>query len=284
MIAPLSDALEEMQIDTLVFSFDQGLRGLPVAALYDGQQFLIEQYSMSIMPSVSLTDTRYAPVKNLPVLAMGASTFNHLSPLPGVPMELKTITSNWPGEMFLNEEFTLENFQQQRIGSGYKIVHLATHAEFDVNDINKSYVQLWDRQQIGFEELRDLDLEAPQVELLVLSACRTAVGSELAELGFAGLAVKTGAKSAIASLCYVSDDATLGLMSEFYHQLNLATIKAEAIRQAQIALLRQEVTIQDGQLITSNGTIPLPANSPTRNMKFWHPYYWSGFTTVGSPW
>ena len=105
-------------------------------------------------------------------------------------------------------------------------------------------------------QLEELKLSNPQVELLVLSACTTAVGDEQAELGFAGLAVHAGVKSALASLWYVSDVGTLGLMTEFYQQLRTAPIKAEALRQAQLAMLRGEVRLQDGYLVRS-GTIKL---------------------------
>jgi CHAT domain-containing protein len=120
---------------------------------------------------------------------------------------------------------------------------------------------------------------------MVLSACRTALGNEEAELGFTGLAVQAGVKSALGSLWYVSDDATLGLMTTFYSQLKEVPIKAEALRQAQLAMIRGEVRIEKGQLVTPNYTIPLPpqlADLPDRELT--HPYYWSAFTLVGSPW
>jgi CHAT domain-containing protein len=125
------------------------------------------------------------------------------------------------------------------------------------------------------------------VELLVLSACTTAVGDEDAELGFAGLAVQAGVKSALASLWYVSDAGTLGLMSEFYQQLRTAPIKAEALRQAQLGMLKGKVRLQDGRLHNSGslqGT-PLPGELVARGDKnLSHPYYWAAFTMIGSPW
>lgn len=102
--------------------------------------------------------------------------------------------------------------------------------------------------KVGLEGLRSLGLHDSPVELLVLSACRTAIGDREAELGFAGLAVQTGAKSALASLWYVNDEGSLALMTEFYKQLSHANIKAEALRQAQIAMIRGEVQIVGGVL------------------------------------
>ncbi|NES68260.1 MAG: CHAT domain-containing protein, partial [Okeania sp. SIO2D1] len=127
----------------------------------------------------------------------------------------------------------------------------------------------------------------PQVELLVLSACRTAVGDKNSELGFAGLAIATGVKSALASLWLVNDEGTLGLMTEFYSNLGNVSIKSEALREAQIAMLKGKVVIENGILKVSGGRgeMPLPPELAQMNQKnFSHPYYWAGFTMVGSPW
>jgi CHAT domain-containing protein len=123
------------------------------------------------------------------------------------------------------------------------------------------------------------------VELLVLSACRTALGDEQAEFGFAGLAVLAGAKSAVASLWSISDQGTLGLMTTFYEQLGKAPIKAEALRQAQIAMLKGQVRLEGGKLRTPNAEIPLPPDLVALgDQKLEHPYYWSAFTMIGNPW
>jgi CHAT domain-containing protein len=121
--------------------------------------------------------------------------------------------------------------------------------------------------------------------LLVLSACRTALGDREAELGFAGLAVQAGVKSALGSLWSVSDEGTLGLMTEFYEKLKQTPIRSEAVGQAQLAMLKGEVRLQGGKLITTRGSFPLPpqlARLSDRNLT--HPYYWSAFTMIGNPW
>ncbi|NET58419.1 MAG: CHAT domain-containing protein, partial [Symploca sp. SIO2E6] len=130
-----------------------------------------------------------------------------------------------------------------------------------------------------------IELNDPPVSLLVLSACRTAVGNDEAELGFAGLAVQAGVSTAMGSLWYVSDEGTLGLMTKFYEELKQIPVKAEALRQTQLAMLKGEVRIEDGQLIVDNERIPLPpelAQLPDKD--FSHPYYWSAFTLIGNPW
>jgi filamentous hemagglutinin family protein len=292
LIAPIEPYLEALGIDTLIFCMDAGLRQIPLAALYDGKQFLVEKYSIGSIPSVSLTNRSYEAVKNTQVLGMGASKFQQLKPLLAVPVELQVITQQlWSGEFYLNEEFTLNNLKAQSQRKPFGIIHLATHADFpsDLENMNTSYIQLWDTK-LNIDQLREMGWnKLPQVELLVLSACRTAIGNIQAELGFGGLAVQANVKSALASLWYVDEQGTLALMSKFYEQLSQpeVTIKAEALRQAQIAMIRKEVRVERGQLkgLDKIGEIPLPPDLTTQVIPdFSHPYYWASFTMIGSPW
>ncbi|NEO87035.1 MAG: CHAT domain-containing protein [Spirulina sp. SIO3F2] len=284
LIAPIQDELKAYNVDTLLFAMSDGLRTLPLAALHDGNQFLIEQYSLGMIPSVSLTKSNYQPLHNAPVVALGAAEFSALEPLPAVPVELNRIADNHPdSKQYLNEAFTLDTLRRESRNRDYGIVHLASHARFPAGRSDRAYIQFWD-QPVRFHDLRSLGWHNdPQVELLVLSACETALGDPNAELGFAGLAVQTGVKSALASLWRVSDLGTLALMDGFYDHLQNPDIpiKAEALRQAQLELLRGEVALEDGVL--GAGTLPTElAHDGDRN--FTHPYYWSGFTLVGSPW
>ncbi|HEY9747159.1 MAG TPA: CHAT domain-containing protein [Allocoleopsis sp.] len=285
MISPIEAELAAQKIDTLIFCLGVGLRTIPLSALHDGQKFLVEKYSLARIPAFTLTDTLYADIRKAPVLAMGASSFKDQSALPGVPVELFLVARNTASrQFFLNQDFTLENLQRQRTSQAFKIIHLATHADFQSGSPRRSYIQLWN-DKLQLNEMQQLGWRSPPVELLVLSACKTAIGDQDAELGFAGLAVQAGVKSAIASLWYVSDKGTLSLMSEFYRQLQTAPIKAEALRQAQISLLRGQVRIEDGQLRSSRGPFALPPELvEVSNEDLSHPYYWAAFTVVGSPW
>ncbi|MEQ8386847.1 MAG: CHAT domain-containing protein [Coleofasciculus sp. A1-SPW-01] len=285
LVAPMDNELQALGIENITFLVDYGLRSIPLAALYDGQQFLIEKYSVGLMPSLSLVNPNYAPIENMEVLAMGAAEFTDQKPLPAVPVELSAITQSlWQGKSFLNDTFTLENLKAQRQQQPFGIIHLATHANFQSGEPNNSYIQLWDRK-LRLNQLPQLDWNNPPVELLVLSACRTALGNEEAELGFAGLAVQAGAKSAVGSLWYVSDEGTLGLMTQLYQTLKQAPIKAEALQQTQLAMLQGQVYVQGGQLIAGNKSVPLPPElARLGDGNFEHPYYWSAFTMVGSPW
>ncbi len=284
LLAPLEQDLKQQGIQNLVYITDTGLRTIPLAALHDGNQFIVERYSVSVMPSLALTDTSYSDIRNSQVLAMGASQFNNQRFLPAVPVELATITQIWPGKSFLNQDFTLDNLKLQRSKIPFGIIHLATHADFLPGKPTNSYIQLSDRKLPPLE-LRSLGWTKPSVDLLVLSACRTAVGNEEIELGFAGLALSAGVKSVLASLWAVNDEATLGLMSEFYQQLKDAPVKAEALRQVQLAMLTKKVRIEGGKLITNKAEYPLPPELIRLGYRdFSHPYYWSAFTIVGNPW
>jgi CHAT domain-containing protein/uncharacterized protein YunC (DUF1805 family) len=285
IIAPLEKDLKTLKIETLLFSLDPGLRSMPIAALHDGKQFLIEKYSFSLIPSFSLTNSNYASIDGTKVLAMGASEFKDKEPLPSVPIELHSIVSDlWPGQSFLNEAFTLENLRSQRLNTQFGIIHLATHATFNPGEPKNSYIQLWN-SKLQINQIPTLNWDLPPVELLVLSACRTALGDRESELGFGGLAVKAGAKSALASLWYVSDEGTMGLMMEFYQELRHSKIKAEALREAQLAMISGKVQLRNGRLITTGEDFPLPPNlASLSNRNMAHPFFWSGFTMVGSPW
>lgn len=289
IVAPFDSVLQANQIDTLIFSMDKGLRTIPVAALHNGKQFIIEQYSVAIIPSFSLTDTRYLPITNSQVLAMGISQSTQgQAALPAVAVEVPTLSQLWSGEAFLNEASTIDNLQLQSRQQRFGIIHLATHAEFQPGKISNSYIQFWN-SRLSLERLRNVSQElqweaAPKVEMLVLSACRTALGDEQAELGFAGLAIQAGVKTALGSLWYVSDEGSLALMTKFYEQLKTVPIKTEALRQAQLAMLRGEVRLEDGQLILSEGSrVPLsPELAALGNRTLSHPFYWSAFTLIGN--
>ncbi|AOW99882.1 CHAT domain-containing protein [Moorena producens PAL-8-15-08-1] len=283
MIEPVEPYLKNQGIDNLIFCLGGGLRHLPFAALHDGQEFLVQKYSLALIPAFKLTDTVYSDLKNSQVLAMGASEFNEHNSLPAVPIELSVITQYpWQGKSFLNRKFTINNLKwQQRYNKNYKILHLATHSDFKAGKPSQSYIQFWD-SKLTLEEFTELRWHSPTIELLVLSSCRTAIGDKEAELGFAGLAVRANVKSAVASLWYVSDGGTLVLMSEFYRSLKTVPIKAEALRQAQIGMLKQKVSLAS---VTDRPNVSLPPELASLNYEdLSHPYYWAAFTVVGNPW
>ncbi|MEH2067775.1 MAG: CHAT domain-containing protein [Nostoc sp.] len=288
LIAPVEADLQARKINNLVFLPDIGLRSTPMAALHDGKQFLVEKYSIGLMPSLSLTNTVYTDIRKSQILALGVSQSTQgQDPLPAVPVEISTLVSKlWQGKLLLDKQATLKNLKNVRRQQPFGIIHMATHADFATGGLSNSYIQLWE-DKLRLNQLRQLRLNEPQVEMMVLSACRTALGDEESELGFAGLAVLAGVKTSVASLWSVNDSGTAALMTKFYENLRTAPIKAEALRQAQVAMAKGQIYVKDGQVqgLGAVGNLPLPADSIDEpDQSLMHPYYWAGFTMVGNPW
>jgi CHAT domain-containing protein len=290
IITPLKPDLDTHNIETLVFSLDKGFRAMPVAALYDGQKFLVEQYSLALIPSFSLTDTRYQALQGSKMLGMGITqSTGGQSPLPSVAIEVPTLTNQiWQGSGYLDQQSTIEQFKTLTQQERFSIIHLATHALFNPGKVNESYIQFWN-ERLTLPQLRDISLSqkwttAPNIEMLVLSACQSALGSDQAELGFTGLALQAGVKTAVGSLWSVSDEGSLGLMNEFYRSLKTAPTRSGALREAQLGLLQGQVKVTEGQLQLKDGTkVALPnVTAQQKNLSFTHPYYWSAFTMIGN--
>ena len=162
------------------------------------------------------------------------------------------------------------------------LLHLATHAEFNAGDLDQSFIQFWD-SPLTFHHMKGLNW--PELELLILSACGTALSSPEAELGFIGLAAAAGIETSMGSLWNVSDIGTLALMAEFYTQLPKTSLRSQSLHKAQLALIRGETHINTNALTTSQESITLPRDWVLpASAEFSHPFYWAGFTIVGNPW
>lgn len=260
LIRPVEQDLVSSKINTLVFISDGILRNLPPATLHDGKQYLIEKYSIAIAPSLRLTQLETKKETRQDALLAGLSESRQgFSSLPGVEQEIAQIKPLFTSEVLLNESFTEINFNRSTNETPYRIVHLATHGQFSSN-AEETFLLTWDGR-INIEELNSLirgdSKQLRPVDLLVLSACETASGDRDSALGLAGIAVRGGARSTLASLWAVSDKATVELMTNFYQELaKKNTTKAEALRQAQISLLKSD--------------------------QYAHPFFWSAFILVGN--
>jgi CHAT domain-containing protein/tetratricopeptide (TPR) repeat protein len=307
LLKPLERELKANDIHNLVFALDRSTRYIPMSALYDGKKYLVENYAVSTVLSANLTETP-SPT-NEPgvanslsgskatrggnqnqVLALGVSdAVGGFPPLPNVPDELNAIVRQntaetpgiYPGQEFLNRDFTFFTLRDNL--PNHPLLHIATHSRFVPGRANQSFLLLGTGEKLAIPEIETW-LNLRDVNLVVLSACETALGGkgldgrEIAGVGYYFL--KSGAKTVMASLWKVDDYSTRLLMEQFYENLAKGTPsspvkKAEALRQAQLALL------------TGKNTLPkqLPDNSLPRtasNSAFRHPYYWAPFILMGS--
>ena len=244
LIQPIASELDKSNTQTLVFVLDGDLRNIPMALLYDGQQYLLEKYAIALTTGLELLDPKPLERQNLKVLTAGLTEARHgYSPLEYVDDELKQIESQVSGELLINQEFTSTELQAQIASQPFSVVHLATHGKFS-SQPEETFVLAWDKP-ISMDEFNSIlrsrgENLSEAIELLVLSACQTAAGDKRAALGLAGVAVRAGARSTIASLWNADDESTATLMSQFYQELlNNQITKAEALRLAQLHLLRE---------------------------------------------
>ncbi|MEW6219390.1 MAG: CHAT domain-containing protein [Thermodesulfobacteriota bacterium] len=242
LLAPMEADLQGRGVQTLVFVPDRELRTIPMAALHDGSSFLIERYAVATTPSLTLTDPRTLKVAEAQVLLGGLTEAVQGFPaLPAVAGEATTVAATFPATVYLDQIFTAATVQDAMQQAPYSIVHIASHGQFD-RDFSKTFLLTYsDRLTLaGLESLMEPGRERRQpVELLTLSACQTAVGDERAALGLAGVAVKSGARSALASLWLINDQAAAALVDAFYREMRQGNgiSKAEALKRAQVRLL-----------------------------------------------
>ncbi len=259
LVRPAETSLADRHIKTLVFVLDGVLRSLPMSVLHDGKQYLIERYSIALTPGLQLLESRALSAKQLRTLAGGlVEARQGFSPLPEVEKEIEEIAETVPAQVLLNQNFTRSNFQTEVETLPFSVVHLATHGQFS-SKAEDTFLLTWD-SRINVKDLDQLlrgrEGQEP-IELLVLSACQTAKGDNRAALGLAGVAIRSGARSTLATLWSVQDRSTAQLIAEFYRLLTQTRVnKAEALRQAQLYLLKSN--------------------------DYKHPYYWSPFVLVGN--
>jgi CHAT domain-containing protein len=260
LIRPIAAELSANSVETLVFIPDGALRSIPLAALHDGEEFLAAQFAIATAPGLTLLDPRpMSRVAIRPLLAGLTEPVEGFHPLPGVEAELGAINKMYNSEVLLDEAFIRPHIQEALDEVPYSVVHVASHAQFS-SDPQKTFILTYDGK-LGLDSLEQLinptSFRDQPVELITLSACETAAGDDRAALGLAGVAVKAGARSALATLWRVDDAAATRLVAEFYKQLNDRRLsKAEALQRAQLSLL------EEGD--------------------FEHPYYWAPYLIIGS--
>jgi CHAT domain-containing protein len=245
LVRPLEPDLASFRIDTLVFIPDGPLRTVPMAALHDGGQFLIEKFALATTPSLNLTDPKPIDREKVRLLSSGLTRAVQGFPsLPFVEEEINAIHTLYQGNQLLNAEFMTPRLEQELKDHPYGILHIATHGWF-ASDTTQSYLLTYNGKLTINELDRLIGLfryRKDPLELLTLSACQTGIGDDRSALGLAGVAIKAGARSALATLWFINDEASATLVSEFYRQLrNPAQSKAQALQQAQLKLLADRV-------------------------------------------
>jgi len=257
LVAPLEELLATTEAKTLVFVPDGALRTVPLAVLHDGGRFLVERYALATTPSLSLIGGDEAPAVDRVLVNGIIEPLRGYSGLPFVAAELESVRETFPSRVYSDESFTTTTLAREIVEGEYTVVHLATHAQFE-SDYRRSFLLAYD-DVITMDELEDMmasrRFSARPVDLLVLSACETAAGDDRAALGLAGVAVKAGARSALASLWFVNDQSTALLIGEFYRQLATGRNKAEALRGAQLFAIN--------------------------DARYAHPAYWAPFLLIG---
>lgn len=267
IIAPLKDHLPPT--GDLLFVLDSNYQNLPLSMLHDGQQYLIESYTVTNALNTHLQPLQPQNLEQLNVLFAGLSKDSpsftkpdvpqNLAPLPEIEDELAGVVevSNQITYL-LNDEFTTDRLQAN-LQRDIPIIHVASHGQFS-SDPELTFLLAYN-EPITANEFHDLisqksELGQASIELLVLSACQTAKGDRKSALGIAGLAVQAGSRNTLASLWLAESEATATLITTFYEGLDNNLPKAKALQQAQIKLLDSE--------------------------EYWHPYFWGNFILVGS--
>jgi CHAT domain-containing protein/lipopolysaccharide biosynthesis regulator YciM len=278
IIRPFADDIKPETVKTLVFIQDGFLRSVPMAALYDKEQkkYLVETYAVATTPSLRLTTPKVRDRSTQKALILGLTqpatidgkSFGRLFSVPEEVSAVKSIFSNHTD--LIDDNFVPESFKQKLDKTTYPIIHIASHAQFGIIP-EDTFIVTGKNQKLTINELetslRNLNSKLDSVELLVLTACETAVGDDRATLGLAGVALQVGVKSAIASLWSVTDASTSELVKTFYtNYRNTGMSIAEALQKAQIRMIHAK-------------TLP---SSEGINIKYDNPVYWAPMIVIGN--
>lgn len=243
LFAQVEDLFSENKINTLLVIPDGVLRTIPMAAVYDGEAFMVQRFAIATTPGISLTLPKPLNVENSNFFAGGISeAVQGYVGLPGVPRELQNLEATYGASVLRDTNFKRDDLKEQLTSADYSIVHIATHGHFDSNP-QESYLLTYDDKltmDLLEESIGNRKNVGEPLELLVLSACETAAGDSRAALGLAGVALKAGARSAVATLWQISDAATVEIIDTFYeYTAKEGVTKARAMQLAQIRLIEQ---------------------------------------------
>lgn len=289
LIGPMAPVLDSRRITTLLIAADRGLQAVPFAALHDGRRYFGDAYAFSLTPSLALTSLAPPQPARGRLLAAGSAVFDGLAPLPLVPTELDQVGRSDTKDKALNRAFTPSTLLEQAADPRYSRVHVATHAEFLPGGpaASRLYSGTVPIPLSDFVKLRRARQGAP-LDLISFSACRTALGDADSELGFAGLALQAGARSAVGTLWYVDDVATSAYFVQMYRHLEAGIPKAEALQLTRQAFSRGLVRLDGDRLVGADGQALLSGLTASQQRRVTggleNPYFWAGIELLGAAW
>ena len=294
LLQPLLPSLRKDGINALLLSVDRGLQAIPYAALPVAPGVLLgDVYALTLTPSLGLTNLAATAGILGPgrMLLGGSSRFtNGLADLPLVRQELQTLAAENSSDLLLDAGFSDRSLLLAAGSTNYRRVHLATHAEFRGGrpTVARLYTSSGD---LNLSDLARTLREGPNrggLDLLSLSACRTALGDEQSELGLVGLALRTGSRSALGTLWFVDDAVSAAFFVEFYRQLGRGLPKDEALRVTRLAFRQGAIRLQGDRIVDAQARTLVAGLSPGDRLRLAqglsHPYFWAGMTLSGSPW
>jgi CHAT domain-containing protein len=252
--------MEATEADTLVVVPDGPLRTIPIGALHDGTSFLVRKYATAITPGLDLTNPAPINRDDINILIAGLTrSVEGFPSLPYVSEEISRIHDLYGGRVLVDQEFLLTNLEKELRSGAFTMVHIASHAQFE-REVDESFLLTFDGT-LTLDRLDELiglfRFRQDPLELLVLSACETAAGDVQAGLGLAGVAIKAGARSAVATLWHIEDPASSMIISEFYRKLqNPLVSRAAALQTAQLAVME--------------------------DARYEHPGYWAPFVLINN--
>ena len=292
MIEPIANDLKQANIKTIIYAPDGVMRHVPLAALYDGKQWLVEKYRINYITALSLTNID-PQTQQTPRILAGAFTDRSgtvkigdnnisFSSLPAALPEVENLVTNFPNTTkLIDKDFNRKAIDSDNLNQ-YNIIHFATHAHLVAGSPEDSFVLLNNNEYVTLRQVKDWKL--PNVGLAVFSACQTALGGKLSSgieiIGFGYQLQQAQARASIATLWEISDGGTQALMGKFYERMKLTSSSAEALQQAQIDLIRSNGKSTDekraGVRITWQGI------KPEVESQLNHPYYWAPFILIGN--
>jgi CHAT domain-containing protein len=290
LIAPIAADLDKAGAKTIMFYLDGTLRYIPMAVLHDGKQYLAERYALAVYTEVARDNLTHAPAGNRTIAGLGLTrAIEDHDALPAVRAELQGIVKVGqsgfiPGEILLDEKFSARAMQQS-LQKGYPLLHIASHFVFRPGTEATSYLLLGDGDRLTLKRIRDEKYDFRRVDLLTLSACETGLSSSSDAQGqeVEGLAVlvqRQGAKGVIATLWPVADASTALFMQHMYRLREQNLTKAEALRQAQIALIRGQAVASGSD--AQRGAVRTDTQPAASGATYAHPYFWAPFILMGN--